>query len=98
MKLLLTITCLIALGLSAANAQTSSTTTTSTDTARAQGPDATTTTTTSTTENVGTVSDFTPGSTLVLSSGTGEPAHYKLAKNVTYVNAKGKVITADRIR
>jgi hypothetical protein len=33
-----------------------------------------------------------------LSSGTGEPVHYKLGKEVTYVNAKGKVISADRIR
>ncbi len=95
MKLLLSMVCLLALSVSAAFAQTSSTTTTSTsaDTARAQGPDATTTT-----ENVGTISEFTPGTTLVLSSGSGEPTHYKLAKNVTYVNAKGKVITADRIR
>jgi ABC-type phosphate transport system substrate-binding protein len=98
MKLLLTITCLVALSFSAALAQTSSTTTTSTsaDTTRAQGSD--TTTTTSTTESVGTVSEFTPGTTLVLSTGSGEPVHYKLGKTVTYVNAKGKVITADRIR
>jgi len=91
MKSLLTIICAVALAVSAANAQTSSTTTTTTQ----QGAN---TTTTSTTENVGTISEFTPGSTLVLSAGTGEPVHYKLAKNVTYINAKGKEIKAERIR
>src|SRR5436190_11799137 len=91
MKSLLTIICAVAFAAIAANAQTSSTTTTTTQ----QGAN---TTTTSTTENVGTISEFTPGSTLVLSAGTGEPVHYKLAKNVTYINAKGKEIKAERIR
>jgi len=91
MKSLLTIICAVAFAAIAANAQTSSTTTTTTQ----QGAN---TTTTSTTENVGTISEFTPGSTLVLSAGTGEPVHYKLARNVTYINAKGKEIKAERIR
>jgi hypothetical protein len=47
---------------------------------------------------VGTISEFTPGSTIVLSTGTGEPVHYKLGKNVTYINGKGKEIKAERIR
>ena len=34
----------------------------------------------------------------MLSAGTGEPVHYKLAKSVTYINAKGKEIKAERIR
>jgi ABC-type Fe3+-hydroxamate transport system substrate-binding protein len=92
MKFLLTIICAVAFSTALASAQTSSSTTTSTS----QGSQ--TTTTTSTTESVGTISEFTPGATLVLSSGTGEPVHYKLGKDVTYINAKGKVISADRIR
>ena len=92
MKSLLTIICALALTV-LANGQTSSTSTTTTT--GSQGSNATTTTTT---ENVGTISEFTPGSTLVLSSGTGEPVHYKLSKTVTYINGKGKEIKADRIR
>jgi hypothetical protein len=85
MKLLFTFICAIALSTVVASAQTSSTTTT-------------TTASTTSTENVGTVTDFTPGATIVISSGTGEPVHYKLGKSVTYINAKGKEIKADRIR
>src|ERR1043166_3508828 len=92
MKLVLTIISAVALTAIAANAQTSSTTTTTTQ----QGANATTTT--STTESVGTISEFTPGSTLVLNTGSGEPVHYKLGKTVTYINAKGKEIKAERIR
>jgi ABC-type transport system substrate-binding protein len=94
MKSLFTIICALALTAMAASAQTSSTTTTTT--AQSQGTEATTTT--STTESVGTISEFTPGATLVLSTGTGEPVHYKLGKTVTYINAKGKEIKAERIR
>ena len=97
MKLLFTIVSAVALSVVVASAQTSSTntTTTTSDTA-AEG--ANTTTTTSTTDGLGTITEFTPGSTLVLNTGSGEPVHYRLAKNVTYVNAKGKTITAERIR
>ena len=58
----------------------------------------TTTTTTTTTENVGTITEVTPGSTIVLSTGTGEPVHYKFGKNVTFVNARGKVVNASKLR
>jgi hypothetical protein len=94
MKTFLTIICAISIAAIAANAQTSSATTTTSSST--QGTEATTTTTT--TENVGTITEFTPGASLVLSSGTGEPVHYKLAKTVTYINAKGKEIKAERIR
>jgi hypothetical protein len=87
MKLFLSITCATAFLIALTNAQTSSTTTTTT----AQ-------TTTTTTENVGTITDFTPGATIVLSTGTGEPVTYKFGKTVTYVNANGKVINASKIR
>ena len=88
MKSLLTFICAIALSTVVASAQTSSTTTTTSGD----------TTSTTTTESVGTVTEFTPGATIVLSSGTGEPVHYRLGKSVTYINAKGKEIKADRIR
>ena len=90
MKSLLTIICAVAVAAIAANAQSSSTTTTTTQ----QGAN----TTTSTTESTGTVSEFTPGSILVLSSDGGEPVRYKLGKNVAYINAKGKEVKAERIR
>src|SRR5689334_22450082 len=89
MKPLLTIICTVAFGAITATAQTSSTTTTTTQQGAA---------TTSTTESVGTISEFTPGSTIVLNTGTGEPVHYKLGKTVTYINGKGKEIKAERIR
>ena len=95
MKLLLTMICAVALPAVAVNAQTSSTTTTTT-TGQTQSADATTTT--STTEAVGNISEFTPGTSIVLNTGTGEPVHYKLAKTVTYINGKGKEIKAERLR
>jgi hypothetical protein len=73
----------------AAQAQTSSTSTTTT----AGGE-----TSTTTTENYGTVTEFTPGASIVLSTGAGEPVHYKFSKTVTYVTADGKVIEASKIR
>src|SRR5437660_12628431 len=95
MKSLLTIICAVTFAAVAANAQTSPATATTTSTTQSGSN---TTTSTSTTESIGTISEFTPGSTLVVNTGTGEPVHYKLAKNVTYINAKGKEIKAERIR
>ena len=95
MKSLLTTFCAVAFAAIAANAQTSPTTNTTTTTTQ---PSSSTTTSTTTTETVGTISEFTPGSALVLNTGTGEPVHYKLASTVTYINAKGKEIKAERIR
>ena len=94
MKLLLSLVSATALFVVLAHGQTSSTTTTSTgatDTAAS-------TTTTSTTESTGTVTEFSPGASLVLSTGTGEPVHYRFSKNVTYVTPEGKVIEASKIR
>jgi hypothetical protein len=92
MKSVLSIICAVALSTLGARAQTSPGNTTTTTTSSGA------TTTTSTTESVGTITEFAPGSTLVLSTGTGEPVHYKLGKKVTYINAKGKEIKAERIR
>ncbi len=57
-----------------------------------------TTETTTTTESFGTVTDFTPGQTIVLKTEAGEPAHYKFSKTVTYQTADGRVIEASKIR
>ena len=88
-KLFLGFICATALCVVAAQAQTSSTSTTTT----AGGE-----TSTTTTENYGTVTEFSPGASIVLSTGTGEPVHYKFSKTVTYVTADGKVIEASKIR
>jgi len=55
-------------------------------------------TTTTTTESFGTVTDFTPGDSLVLKTEAAEPMHYKRGTTVTYVNAHGRVIEASKIR
>ena len=39
-----------------------------------------------------------PGASIVLSTGSGEPTHYKFSKTVTYVTADGKVIEASKIK
>jgi hypothetical protein len=89
MKVLFGFICAMALFVAVAQAQTSSTTTTTT----AGGE-----TTTTATENFGTVTEFSPGSSLVLSTGSGEPVHYKFSKTVTYVTPDGKVVEASKIR
>ena len=96
MKSLLTTIFGVALFAAVAGAQTSSTTTTTT--ATSSSPATATTTTSSTTESTGTITEFTPGSAIVLNTGSGEPVHYKLGPSVTYINAKGKTIKAERIR
>jgi len=55
-------------------------------------------TTTTTTESFGTVTEFTPGDSLILKTEATEPMHYTFSKNVEYVNAHGKVIEASKIR
>ena len=52
------------------------------------------TTTVSGVESTGTISQYTPGSALVLDTGSGEPVQFKLSKNVTYADSDGKVIEA----
>jgi len=46
------------------------------------------------TESTGKINDYTPDSALVLDTGSGEPVHYKFAKNVTYVDKDGQTIQA----
>ena len=56
-----------------------------------------TTTTTTTTEGSGTITEFSPGSTIVLKESSG-PRHYRFGKTVTYVTRSGKVLNADTVR
>lgn len=90
MKLLLGLIGAIVLSMAVAYAQTSSSSTTTTT-----GTGATTTTTT---ENFGTITEFSPGASISLSTGSGEPVHYKFSKSVTYVTPEGKVIEASKIK
>jgi hypothetical protein len=56
-----------------------------------------TTTTTTTTEGNGTITEYTPGSQIVLRESTG-PRTYRFGKTVTYVTRSGKVLDADTVR
>ena len=51
----------------------------------------TTTSTTTTTEGGGTITEFTPGSAIVLKETTG-PRRYRFGKTVTYVTKSGKTL------
>src|SRR5882672_2646360 len=56
-----------------------------------------TTTTTTTTEGSGTITEFSPGSTIVLKESAG-PKHYRFGKTVTYVTRSGKALDEDVVR
>ena len=56
-----------------------------------------TTTTTTTTEGSGTITDYTPGSVIVLKESSG-PRTYHFGNTVTYVTRSGKVLDADVVR
>ena len=43
-------------------------------------------------ESTGTISEYTPGSELVLDIGTGEPVQFKLSQNVIYDDADGTAL------
>ncbi|HXI73947.1 MAG TPA: hypothetical protein VNG94_00070 [Pyrinomonadaceae bacterium] len=53
-----------------------------------------TTTTTTTTDGSGTITEYSPGSTIVLKETSG-PKHYRFGKSVTYVTRSGKVLDED---
>ena len=61
-------------------------------------PNGMTETSTTTTESFGTVTEFTPGDSLILKTEASEPMHYAFSKDVEYVNAHGKVIETSKIR
>lgn len=56
-----------------------------------------TTTTTTTTEGGGTITEYTPGNTIVLKETTG-PRTYHFGKTVTYVTRGGKVLDENTVR
>ena len=56
-----------------------------------------TTTTTTTTEGNGTITEYTPGSAIVLKETTG-PRRYRFGKTVTYVTRSGRVLDEDTVR
>ena len=92
-KLFLSVTFATALMGLVAYGQTSTSSTTT-----ATGATGATETTTTTTETTGTVTDFTPGQTLMLRTEANEPMRYKFSKTVTYMTSDGKVIEASKIR
>ena len=57
----------------------------------------TSTTTTTTTDGDGTITEYTPGSAIVLKETTG-PRRYRFGKTVTYVTRSGKVLDEDTVR
>jgi hypothetical protein len=56
-----------------------------------------TTTTTTTTEGSGTITEFAPGSTIVLKESAG-PRHYRFGKKVVYVTRSGKELDETTVR
>ena len=56
-----------------------------------------TTTTTTTTDANGTITEYTPGSAIVLKETTG-PVRYRFGKTVTYVTRSGRVLDPDIVR
>jgi len=56
-----------------------------------------TTTTTTTTDANGTITEYTPGSAIVLRETSG-PVRYRFGKTVTYVTRSGRVLDPDVVR
>src|SRR5215475_13183065 len=56
-----------------------------------------TTTTTTTTDANGTITEYTPGSAIVLKETSG-PVRYRFGKTVTYVTRSGRALDPDVVR
>src|SRR5215467_10481746 len=56
-----------------------------------------TTTTTTTTDANGRITEYTPGSAIVLKETSG-PVRYRFGKTVTYVTRSGRVLDADVVK
>ena len=56
-----------------------------------------TTTTTTTTEGNGVITEFSPGSTIVLKETAG-PRHYRFGKHVVYVTRSGRTLDEAMVR
>ena len=57
----------------------------------------TTTATTPATEGTGTITQYSPGSAIVLKETSG-PVHYRFGKTVTYVTRSGKVLDQNTVK
>jgi hypothetical protein len=57
----------------------------------------TTSTVTTTTEEAGTITEYTPGSAIVLRETSG-PVRYRFGKTVTYVTRSGRVLDENTVR
>ena len=55
------------------------------------------TTTTTTTEGTGTITEYAPGSAIVLKETSG-PVRYRFGKTVTYVTRSGRVLDENTVR
>ena len=84
----------LALSVTFAFAQTATEKTTKTTTANADGSVSTTTTTTTST---GTIAEYAPGKTFVVTESSG-PVTYRYGKTVAYVTKSGRVLTDDQVR
>ena len=63
-----------------------------------QGQQTTSTTTTATaTEETGTITEYTPGSAIVLRETSG-PVRYRFGKTVTYVTRSGRILDENTVR
>jgi hypothetical protein len=62
-----------------------------------QQPQRTTTTTTTATEGTGTITEFTPGSAIVLRESSG-PVSYRFGRTVTYVTRSGRVLDENTVK
>lgn len=49
-------------------------------------------------ESTGTIVEFVQGQSLVLNTGGSEPSHFKLAKNVSYANPRGKTVGPGKLK
>lgn len=49
-------------------------------------------------EAIGTIVEFVPGGDIVLNTGAGQPARFKLGKGVQYLNPKGKAINERKMK
>jgi hypothetical protein len=57
-----------------------------------------TTTTTAATTAAGTITEFTPGSQIVVRSSSGGPATYSISKSTTFVDEAGNAVSYETIR
>ena len=88
----------LATGLVVASAFAQTSTTTTATTSGGTSDSAATNASNTSTAARGTVVEYSPGTSLVLSTGSGEPLHFRFGKTVTYINDEGRTIDTGRIK